>query len=198
MPQVVKRQYVSRNSEWVELPSGAGAAVMDPLYVNISGDTMTGPLILAGNAATPLEAVPKQQLDLYTPIPHASISGNISGAIAQSAAPPFLDLTKTMGEGLELSGKDVVLSRPGWYAVHCILILHGVGVASGTRAFGNIHRNGVDWARTSYGAAEDHVTVTALVYSAGTDRVGFTMYQNIGPDGFCHASSSYSIHHLGA
>lgn len=46
--------YVRRNGVWVDgsLP-----------WVDAAGDTMSGALVLAGDAAAPLEAVPKQQLD---------------------------------------------------------------------------------------------------------------------------------------
>jgi Chaperone of endosialidase len=53
MPQVVKKQYVSRNGEWVEVATGGSSdgpvfdqVAADPLYVNVTGDTMTGPLTI--------------------------------------------------------------------------------------------------------------------------------------------------------
>ncbi len=38
----------------------------DPRYVNVSGDSMTGPLILAADPAAPLEASTKQYVDAVT------------------------------------------------------------------------------------------------------------------------------------
>jgi hypothetical protein len=57
--------------------------------VSKAGDTMTGPLVLSGNATTALQAVPKQQLD-------AAIAGvNIFSINAQTGTTYTLALTDT-------------------------------------------------------------------------------------------------------
>lgn len=67
-------------------PGDLSQEVADTLYVQVGGDTMTGPLTLPGNAVTALQAVPKQMLDLYLPLAGGTLSGYLTLAATPSVA----------------------------------------------------------------------------------------------------------------
>ena len=50
------------SAQWVQIDGGGGGAE-GGLYLPLVGGVMTGPVTLAGNPATPLEAAPKQYID---------------------------------------------------------------------------------------------------------------------------------------
>jgi microcystin-dependent protein len=56
-------------------------------FLPLAGGTMTGPIILPGNATTALQAVPKQQLDSTIATLSASLTASTSAAITAGAMP---------------------------------------------------------------------------------------------------------------
>jgi microcystin-dependent protein len=56
-------------------------------YLPLAGGTMTGPITLAGNAASALQAVPKQQLDASIAALSTSLTTSTTTAIAAGAVP---------------------------------------------------------------------------------------------------------------
>jgi hypothetical protein len=70
----------------------------DPLYVNLTGDTLTGPLYLAGDPVQPTEAASKQYVD-------GSIAAHL---VAAEAHPSYMNLTGDAMVGpLTLAGDPV-------------------------------------------------------------------------------------------
>jgi Collagen triple helix repeat (20 copies) len=56
--------YVRKNAGWVvSPPPGISQADADVRFVNVTGDTLTGPLVLPGNPSAALQAAPKQYVD---------------------------------------------------------------------------------------------------------------------------------------
>jgi len=96
--------YVRRKTAgvWGAWEQQAGSSAdTDARYVNVTGDTMTGPLVLPGDAANPLEAVPKQQLDATaTALDAAKVAkagDTMTGDLIVTKATPQIVLNKTAG-----------------------------------------------------------------------------------------------------
>jgi hypothetical protein len=96
----VRMKVGNGSTRWSSLPYAGGntetinAATQTALNakVSISGSSMTGALLLSGNASSALQAVPKQQMDAAV----SSLSSNISGMVPLSGG--------TMTGPLTLSG----------------------------------------------------------------------------------------------
>jgi hypothetical protein len=75
-------QYARKNAAWTVVASGGGLDIptADARYINVTGDTMTGPLVLPGNPAAALQAAPKQYVDsaISAIPPPVDISGKVS------------------------------------------------------------------------------------------------------------------------
>lgn len=76
-----------------------------------AGDTMTGPLVLPGNASSALQAVPKQQLDAK-----ADLAGSAAQAFSVSAP-------SAPAHAVPLASFDAVLSTNGYQKLPSGLIL---------------------------------------------------------------------------
>ena len=63
-PTTVTGKYLKDDGTWA-VPPGTGLtqATADPLYINVGGDTMTGPLVLPADPTLPLQATTKQYVD---------------------------------------------------------------------------------------------------------------------------------------
>lgn len=75
-------------------------------YLPLAGGTLTGDLILTGNATTGLEAVPKQQLDSAIATAVASLTTNITAAVPIGTIALWLTTTAPSG-WLHLNGQAV-------------------------------------------------------------------------------------------
>jgi len=91
---------------WSEL-SGSVAA-NDARYVNVTGDTMTGPLTLPGNPAGALDAVPKQYAV-------AKAGDTMTGGLTLDLASPGLALSKDAGGIAYINVLDTDRLRWSWW-----------------------------------------------------------------------------------
>ena len=94
-------------------------AVNDTLYLNVSGDTMTGPLVLSGAPTLNLHAATKAYVDagdaakqpLSTTL--TSLAGfNTNGLLTQTAANTFTGRTLTAGAGVVVTNGNGVAGNP--------------------------------------------------------------------------------------
>lgn len=86
-------------TDWTEIgAAGAPPAETDPLALHLTGGTMTGPVVLAADAAAPLEAVPLQQVETlvadYLPLAAGPLSP-LTGNLHLPAAAPTLAVEAT-------------------------------------------------------------------------------------------------------
>lgn len=93
--------------------------------VQKSGDTMTGPFTLAGDATSPLHAVTKQQLDASVPDASATVKGKIEIADASEAA-AGTDNTRALTPAGLRSGLGATGSAPV-YGVRAWVKFNGTG-----------------------------------------------------------------------
>jgi phage-related tail fiber protein len=95
---------------WTRDDVGGVAEATDGDYLLLAGGTMTGPIVLPGNASSALQAVPKQQLDSSIAALSAALTASLTSGIA-SATPIgsiALWLTSTAPTGwLHLNGQAV-------------------------------------------------------------------------------------------
>jgi microcystin-dependent protein len=104
----------------------------DGEFLPLAGGTMEGPLVLAGNATTALQAVPKQQLDAAIANLADSIDTNVSAAVPVGAIAMWLTASPPSG-WLHLNGQ--VVSRTT-YAALFALWGTSFGVGDGSTTFG--------------------------------------------------------------
>jgi hypothetical protein len=198
MPQVVRKQYYSKGGVWVEAFGGANQSATDALYVNVDGDTMTGPLTVAGDAVAPLEAVAYRQLDgLIVKPAAASLAGPTTPIPLPNMETTSAMLVKSVGDGLDITGgNSIVLTLTGWYMASWICDI-GLTIVTGTRAFASINVNGTDAARASYGPDESYQSCSAVFYGQPGHVVTFDGWQSSGVAGTLGGDSRYAIHYLG-
>lgn len=101
-------------------------------YLPLAGGTMEGALVLAGNAVTALQAVPKQQLDAAIANLAESIDSNVSSAVPIGAIALWLTASPPSG-WLHLNGQ--VVSRTT-YAALFALWGTSFGAGDGSTTFG--------------------------------------------------------------
>jgi hypothetical protein len=80
-------------------------------FVEQAGDTMTGPLILSGNPVLPLEAAPKQYVDLKPPLLHTHPESDIVNLVPDLAGKAALVHTHTESQITGLVA-DLALKAP--------------------------------------------------------------------------------------
>lgn len=196
MVQVVKKQFVSKGGEWVELPTGVDTAAMDPMYVNVEGDTMTGPLVLSGDATADDGAITRQQLDLYTEKPVSSAWGLLAHTVVTVGVTSPIPIGVFTSEGLTSGGGGITLNRTGWYIVQANFIFGGIVVPAGARLLGDIMYDGRVHGRVTFGAAEDRVACTTLIYGTPGGVVLFNTYASV-DGGVMTGDSTFAIHYVG-
>lgn len=115
------------------LASHQSASNPHPVYVRKAGDTMTGPLILSGDATAPLQAVTFQQLDAIDTVPVGAIMGFLSnaapagwlqmgGALVLRASYPLL--------WAHANAQGLVVNEAAWAASAWTLFSNGDGTTT--------------------------------------------------------------------
>jgi hypothetical protein len=192
---------------WTRDDVAGVAAAEEGSFLPLAGGTMTGPIALAGNATTALQAVPKQQLDAAIAALSATVTAALAAAVATAtAAVPVGTMamwpTATAPTGwLHMNGQAV--SRTTYASLFAVLgTAYGVGDGSTTfnvpEARGEFPRfwdasRGIDAGRAigsaQAGAVEEHhhdLWVTNRPDNANPNGFGSTdgrgvIGDNVGP-----------------
>jgi microcystin-dependent protein len=140
---------------WTQQAAGAAQTVLDAhaadsdphgVYLRKAGGTMTGPIDLPGNAATALQAVPKQQLD-------ALIASVQAALVPTGAVTPYAGTAAPAGW---LLAQGQAVSRTTYAALFAVCsTTYGVGDGSTTFNLPNLKGRapiGLDAAQTEFNA----------------------------------------------